>query len=201
VPARGAFERTPFAEKRPGDDAADAIRIRVPPRDTADFVEALERNDALVCGDLKDGIGRCVKDRFSCLDVFVAELVEDHSPALWVVPEKVNARFGFDGVNQFGRELRVSSERFLEDRPGDFPMASGGVLPRRFLPHATPPRQCAGCTRIENFSRHRLPEPERKQIGKRELRPGIENVAERVSSFIAVGGGVRCVAAAHAVED
>src|SRR5205823_13375051 len=64
-------------DERPSDDPPDPKRIDQSPRDGADVVEPLKPKGALVRGNLKDAVGRCVTNRFAGRDVVVAELGDD----------------------------------------------------------------------------------------------------------------------------
>ena len=57
VPAGSAGELSILPVEWPRDDTTDGVLVAVPPRDLADFIEPLERNDLLVRSNLHDGIG------------------------------------------------------------------------------------------------------------------------------------------------
>src|SRR4051794_17626507 len=57
MPASGSAEIALLANKRSRDDPANAVRITQAARYLADFIEALDRNDFLVRGNLQNRIG------------------------------------------------------------------------------------------------------------------------------------------------
>ena len=92
VPPRGAPEMSRRAIERPRDDAPDAGGVRVAARDFANLVKPLDRQHVFVRGDLQNGIGGGVEDRFAGAHVFRAEFFENGGAAARVVADEIRRR-------------------------------------------------------------------------------------------------------------
>src|ERR1043165_3408407 len=93
-------------------------------RDFANLIEAIQRNDFLVRGDLENRISRGVDDWLLRLYVFVAELLDDFGAARRNVAEHARHMRSLNEVvdERLRKSIRIRGKRALENDPGHLPM-------------------------------------------------------------------------------
>ena len=103
--AAGRARVGPFALKRAGDDAADAIFAGQDlPRDAAVVIQLLRRHDGLVRRDLEDGIRRRVDDQIAGLHMLAAIVLDDLGAGIGQVAQDAPARLLAEGPQDLLRE-------------------------------------------------------------------------------------------------
>jgi hypothetical protein len=120
-----------LADERARDYAPDRMLIgQNLARRAARGVQLIERNRLLVCGDLKDGIGRRVDDPLPGALVLLAELLNDLSSGRRLVPEHAAARAMHERIDHVVRKsLRVRRQRPRRHDAHQFPVPCRRVLP------------------------------------------------------------------------
>ena len=201
VAALGAAEITGRAKKRSRDDAANAMRaVEQFAGDFAYTVQLGDGDDLFVSGDLEDAVAGGVDDGAAGANVFIAKLLDDFRARGGPVAERLAADGFFEGGDEVGGEtVGINRESLVEPDASHFPMAGGGVLPRRasgaFAETAVGVRG-----RSEVVERGDVGEAKTNEIGQPE-RAGFGDVAESAAAGVAVVGGVRKRTDADGVED
>jgi hypothetical protein len=85
--ARSLEVRGARADERSRDNSTDACLIQKIASDFADFVQPLQTEVLLMCGDLEHAIRRGVANRFAGTHMFFAELTNDFSPGSMLIAE------------------------------------------------------------------------------------------------------------------
>src|ERR1044071_5335654 len=98
MPVFSAIKRTRLAQKRPRNHTPDFMfAVEYATRNLAQLVKPFERNHLFVRGDLKDRIGRRVKDRLARRDVLFTKHLDD-----------LRARSG--NVAEYARHISLARE-------------------------------------------------------------------------------------------
>ena len=198
VPVGRAFEVAVRAGEGPRNHASDFPGVGQTARNTADFVQTLQRDHVLMGGDLQDRIGRGVENGISAGDVFRTELIKNGGAAGGLIAEESDSGLAFDGADQFGRKFFKGGERFFQHDPGDFPMSRGGVLPGRTPGHdaETAGLRNAGGRTVEGEA-----EAEPVKVGRLQTGVVFDDVSEGVGPLIAVVRRLRGVSDPDAVQN
>ena len=104
-------------------------------RDRADIVEPVDPDHLLVRGDLENGIGGGVENRFAGANVLGAQLRKNRGAALRVVADELHSGVALDGAHQVVGKALEGGEWFFENNTRDFPMAGSRVLARGAFLH------------------------------------------------------------------
>src|SRR5207302_3368594 len=118
----GPPKRAWLPHERSRDDTADAKRIAVVARNSANFVKTIERHDLFMRGDLQNGICRRVEDQPAALHVLGAEFLENRRAAAGVIADELDAGFRFDRVDEAVGEAFVDGKRLLQNRSRQLPV-------------------------------------------------------------------------------
>ena len=125
-------------DERPRDDAADVVVVDQLAGYVAEFVEPLQPERLFVCRYLEYAIRRCINDRLSRPDVFVAELGDNRRAGCVAVAENagqsgaIHELFDQLGWKRVGPVCEIAPVE--QDRnAGDLPVAAGRVLAARKL--------------------------------------------------------------------
>jgi hypothetical protein len=103
----------------------------------AEFVEAVERHDLLMGGDLENTVGAGVDNGPTRGDMLRAQALNDLGTAGGDISEGADAEGCFETLNKLGRKsIGKGGKRLGADHTGNLPVAEGGVLGTGLLDHA-----------------------------------------------------------------
>lgn len=189
------------ADKRPGDDAGDAVlTTQKLPGNPAAFVKLRKRDNVVVRGDLKHAVGGCIDDQFACLKLtrsqFFDNLGARSGPVTDDTPFTLTAEF----IDEFvGKTIRVCWKRRGGHKAHELPVAGEGIFPGRLL---LQPGDTGGvCFRdrqtVDTFGGT---EAQGRQRGKLNTRFG-DNMPQCMSVLVAIFSGVRGCADTETVKN
>src|SRR5207237_7997921 len=118
-PVARAREAARFPDERPGDDPSQSVAAHGEiESDAVDAVCAVDRNPALVCGDLEHAVRRRVYDRLPGGDMFGSEVVDDPRPRCRIVSERPAPDFLFElGDQRFWKAVWKDGKCTVEEDP------------------------------------------------------------------------------------
>ncbi len=206
-----------------GDDPADIVVVDETANDLAELQQALQPEGVLVCGDLKDAVGRGVADRFARAHMLLAEARDDVGAGGVAIAENAgDIALAADRLHELGGK-RVALGREIapvehDRRTCNFPMARRRILAARdFAGSAVgavdPARHRHAHRHPPRCQFRRVHEPECRHIGKMQRpfaqacticssgRAEFGDVAKRVRAQVAIGFSIRRTAYAEGIED
>ena len=168
-------------------------------RDFAAAVQLLQRHNRLVRRDLEDAVGGGVDDQLAGAQVLLPQLVEDRRAGGGLVAQRAAADRLLEGIQKRAREpVRERRERAPELHAGDLPVPGGRVLSGRNLPElAIAARGHTICA--AEADPVDMGKPQLHQMGNMRMARA-DDVTQRVRSGVAICGGIRQRADAHAVQ-
>jgi len=201
VTALGAAEIAGSAKKRSRDDAADAMRaVEQFASELAHAVKLGDGNDLFVRGDLEYAVAGGVDDGAAGANVLFAKLFDDFGAGGGLIAERLAADGFFESGDEVGGEtVGINRKGLVEPDASHFPMAGGGVLPRR-ASGAFAETAVRGGGGSEVVERCDVGKAETHEVGELQ-RTGLGDMAERGAAGVAVVGGVGKRADADGVED
>ncbi len=157
-----------------------------------------------MCRDLKDRIGRRINDPLARPLMLGTELVDDRGAGGGLVPQPAAPRTFRELVQQWNRKsLGISSKRFLQQHPADFPVSCRAILARRC--RLSYPVRCGGADPGRKAGDHEtrpaFSQSKPLQIGKPQPTDGAGDVAQRVRPGIAVLSCIWRGPAAESIQD
>ena len=136
------------------------------------------------------------------LNMFRTSLRDDDRATGDFVSEEFDAGRRFDGLDEFGWKSFEDGEGIFGNGPGDFPVAGGGVFADGLFGHSGAGRGWIGARgRVVGGTGADVAEAEAVEGGKFEGGDSVEDVGERVGTFVAVFRSVGGVADADGVQD